>query len=116
MFTVVLKEDSHKEKLPNYFCFSSSSSYISIYQYYTYSYEGLNKIEKKSSYEVILGKRDSKRKERYEVFLLIFVQKFGLSIRVSITFETTTHCLSISLLKIKLTAIRRLNSGLENSD
>jgi hypothetical protein len=50
MFTVVLKEDSHKEKLSNYFCFSSS--YISIYQYYTYSCEGLNKIEKKLRYEV----------------------------------------------------------------
>jgi hypothetical protein len=49
MFTVVLKGDSHKEKLnilSNYFCFSFSS--LSIYQYYTYSCEGLNKIEKKN--------------------------------------------------------------------
>jgi hypothetical protein len=84
MFTVVLKEDSHKEKLSNYFCFSSSS-YISIYQYYTYSYEGLNKIEKKSLYEVILGKR----RECYEGFLIIFVRKFGSCIQVSKMFDTT---------------------------
>jgi hypothetical protein len=48
MFTVVLKEKTHKEKLnilSNYFCFSSPSA--PIYQYYTYSYEGLNKMKTK---------------------------------------------------------------------
>jgi hypothetical protein len=51
MFTVVLKEKTHKEKLnilSNYFCFSSP--YAPIYQYYTYSYEGLNKMKKVNFY------------------------------------------------------------------
>jgi len=55
MFTVVWRKDSHKEKLnilSNYFCFSFSS--LSIYQYYTYSYEGLNKIEKKNHVKATL--------------------------------------------------------------
>ena len=109
MFIVVLKEDSHKEKLSNYFSFSSS--YISIYQHYTYSCEGLNKNRKQNHLSRLYRmRRTARERDIIQHFILIICQRITSFILISYTFGTSN--LSSFFIENRIISDRRIEQCL----